>query len=89
MNKFCLQLVTLGLQLVLPVLPGCLKAKEISTSLELLTQKTFAVPTGTAADKLVLSKSQPEIRILLQRARCSHGGEDRQSRRGGPRETDS
>ena len=56
MNRLCLKLITLGLLLVLPVLPGCSKEKEIITSLEQLAGKTFAVPTGTAADKLVLSK---------------------------------
>jgi polar amino acid transport system substrate-binding protein len=37
------------------LLPGCSK-REKSTTIQQLAEKEFAVPTGTAADKLVLSK---------------------------------
>ncbi len=56
MNRFCLQLIAIGLLLALPMLSGCTKDNEKITSLRQLADKTFAVPTGTAADKLVLSK---------------------------------
>ena len=56
MPSFSLRPITLGVLFALAMLAGCTSNNEKITSLDQLTGKTFAVPTGTAADKLVLSK---------------------------------
>jgi len=56
MTNNILKVVCLGLILsAFFMLPGCSKREKI-TKLQQLDGKEFAVPTGTAADKLVLSK---------------------------------